>query len=67
MHSKSDSIEFMNYDNPHEVIELFFESLFNRHQIGLETSMICSDVIFDYVHLLYYKWHKKIQIEVDHI
>ena len=59
MHSKSDSIEFMIYDNPHEVIKCFFESLFNRYQIGLETSMICSDVIFDCVHLLYYKCHKK--------
>ena len=41
-----------------EVIEERFESLLNRYQIGLETSMRGSDFIFDFVHLLYYKCHK---------
>ena len=32
---------------------------FYRYQIGLETSMTCSDFIFDYVHLLYFKHHER--------
>ena len=48
----------MIYDNPDEVIEELFESLFNRYQIGLETSMRGCDFIFDFVHFLCYKCHK---------
>ena len=61
MHSNSDNIEFMIYDNTDEVIEELFESLLCKYQIGLETSMRRSDFIFDCVHLLYYK------CVVDHI
>ena len=43
MHSKSDNIEVMIYDNTNEVIEKFFELLLSRYQIGLETSMKDSD------------------------
>ena len=57
MHSKSDNVEFMIYDNVHQVIELF-ESLLNRYQIKLETSMRGSGFIFDCIYLLYYKCHK---------
>ena len=46
------SIEFMIYDNTDEVIEDLLESLFNRYQIGLQTSMRGSNFIFDCVHLL---------------
>ena len=53
LHSKSDNIEFMIYDNSDEVIEELFVSLLNRHEIGLETSMRGSDFISDCVHLLY--------------
>ena len=35
-----------------------FESLLNRYQIRLETSIRCSDFIFDCVNLLRYKCHK---------
>ena len=45
----------MIYDNTDEVIEELFESILNRYQIELETSMRGSDFIFDCVHLLYYK------------
>ena len=38
MHSKSDNIEIVINDKVDEVIEKLFESLVNRHQIGLETS-----------------------------
>ena len=58
MHSKSDNIEVMTYDNPNEVIKEIFESPFSRYQIGLETSVRGSRFIFDGVSLLYYKCHK---------
>ena len=57
MHSESDNIEFMVNDQVGEVIEALFESLLNRYQIRLETSVILylgSDFIFDCVYLLYY-------------
>ena len=47
MHLKNDNIEFMIYDNAEEVIKELFESLLNRYQIRLETSMRGSDFIFD--------------------
>ena len=53
MHSKSYNIEFMIYDNPYEVTEELFESIYNRFQVGLERSMRDSDFILDYVHLCY--------------
>ena len=48
----------MIYDNADKIINKLFESLLNRYQIGLETSMRNSDFIFYCVHLLYYKCHK---------
>ena len=45
MHSKSDNIEFIIYDNADYV----FESVLNRYQIELEISMRG---------LLHYKFHK---------
>ena len=58
MHSKSDIIELMIYDNADEVIEEPFKPLLNRYQIGLETLMRGSDFIFDCIYLLYSKYHK---------
>ena len=58
MHSKSDNIEFMSYDNANEVVNELFQSLLSKYQIGLETSMRGNDFIFDLVQLLYYKCHK---------
>ena len=52
MHSNSDNIEFMIYDNANEVIEKLFESLLYGYQIELKTSMRDSNFIFDCVHLL---------------
>ena len=46
MHSNSDNIEFMIHDDADEVIEELFESLLNRYQTGLETSMRGSNFIF---------------------
>ena len=42
----------MIHDNPDEVIEELFESVLNRYQIELETSM-SGNSMFDFVHLLY--------------
>ena len=49
-----------------EVVEELFHSLKNRYQNNLEP-MKGSEFVFDYVHLLYYKCHKKIPGVVDHI
>ena len=52
MHSKSDNIEIMIKVIEDEVIEKFFEPLFNRYQIGLEASLRGSDsliVFIDYI------------------
>ena len=58
MHSKSDKIEFMLYDNTNEVVNELFEPLLSRYEFGLETSMRGSDFIFDSIRLLFYKCHK---------
>ena len=54
MHSKSNNIEFMPYDNATEVVNEHFELLFSRYIIGLRGS----DFIFDSIQLLYYKCDK---------
>ena len=41
-------------DKGDEFIEKCFESLLNRYQVRLETTIRGSDFIFDCVHLLYY-------------
>ena len=58
MHSKSNNVEFMPYDNWNEIVNELFESLLSRYQIGLETSMRESDFLFNSVQVLYYKCHK---------
>ena len=60
MHSKSFNIELMIYDNVTEVIEELFESLLNRYQIKLKTSMKDSDFIFDCFYFLHYKCHRSL-------
>ena len=49
MHSKSNNIEFMSYDNANEVVNEIFESLISRYQIGLGTSMRGGDFILESV------------------
>ena len=58
MHSKSDNIEIMINDEADEVIKELFDSLKKRYQNNLE-SMKGSDFVFDYIHLLYYKFQKR--------
>ena len=45
IHTNSDNIEIMAYDEANEVIEELFDSLFSRYQVGLKTSMKGSDYI----------------------
>ena len=49
MHSKSNNIEFMSYDNANEVVNKVFESLLSRYQIDLERSMRGTDFVFESV------------------
>ena len=69
MHLKSANIEIMilNNDKANEVIPELFQSLLSRHQIGFETSIKVSDIVFDCVHLLYYKYHQTNPNRGDHI
>ena len=48
----------MMNDEADEVIEQLFASLKKRYQNKLKESMKGSELVFDYVHLLYYKCHK---------
>ena len=47
MNSKSDNSEILRCFDTDEIIEEFFESLVQRHQIGLEQSMKGSNFVFD--------------------
>ena len=51
MHSKSNNIEILINEKANEVIGKLFEYLLHSFQIGQETSMKSSDLIFDCVHL----------------
>ena len=66
MHLKSDNMEIMINDEVDEVLEERSHSLKNRYQNNLK-SMKGSEFVFDFVHLFYYKCHKKIRIVLDHI
>ena len=66
MHSKNNNIEIMINDKPEKVIEELFQSFISSYQIGLETSMRSSHVIFDCDYLLYYKCPKKFLSKVAH-
>ena len=57
MHSKSDNIKIVISDEADEVIKKSFDSLKKRYQNNLE-SMRDSELVFNYVQLLYFKCHK---------
>ena len=58
MHNiKSNNIKVMINDEADEVIKEPFDSLKNRYQNNLQ-SMKGSELVLDYVHLLYYECHK---------
>ena len=58
IHSKSDNIKIINYDKADEIIKELFDSLLQRYQVELETSIKGSDFMFYCAYLLYYKSHK---------
>ena len=58
IHSRSDNIIFMSYNDANEVVDELFDLLHSRYQVNLETSMRGSDLIFDSVQMRYYKCHK---------
>ena len=57
MYLKSDNIEIMINDEADEAIKNFLDLLKNIYQNNLE-SVKGSEFAFNYVHLLYYKYHK---------
>ena len=57
MHSKSYNIEIVINDETDEAIKKLFDSIKIRCQNDLE-SMKGGEFVFDYVQLLYYKFHK---------
>ena len=59
IHLKSENIKIMINDGADEVTKKLFYSLKDRYQNNLESKK-CSEFVFDYVHLLYYKCHKNI-------
>ena len=55
MHSKSNNIKFMSYNNANKVVDDLIDSLSLRYQANLETSVRGSEFIFDSVQLMHYK------------
>ena len=55
MHLISDNIEIIINDQADEVMKQLFDSLKNRYQNNLES---VKGSVFDYIQLLYYKFHK---------
>ena len=58
MHSKSNNIKFASYNNANEGVDELFKSLSSSYQGHLEISMERSELIFDSVQLMYYKYYK---------
>ena len=58
MHSKSNNVELMSYDNVNDIVDELFETLLSWYKDNLETSMKGSDFVFDSVQLLSYKCHR---------
>ena len=53
MHSNTNHVDIITYDNANKVIENVFESLPSRYLVGLETSMRVINFLFGLVQLLY--------------
>ena len=58
MHTKIDNIDVIIGNETDEIIEKLFKSLLQRYQKNLEESMRGSDFFYDYVDLLYFKFHR---------
>ena len=59
MNSKKGNVKIMINDKVDKVTKELFQSLLSGYQIGLKASMYGSEVVFDYVQLLYHNCHKK--------
>ena len=57
MHSQSDNIEIMVYNESDKVIQEHFESLLTRYPTRLDKCIKGSEFIIDCVNLLHYKCH----------
>ena len=57
MHSKSSNMKIMIHDKADKVLKELFDSLKNKYQNNLEL-MKGSELVFNYVHLLYFKCYK---------
>ena len=57
MPSKSDNIEIMINDEADKVIQNVFDWVKNGYQNDLESTN-SGEFVFDYIVLLYYKWHR---------
>ena len=55
MHSISNNIKFISYNDANEVFDELFDSLHSKFQANSETSMERSKFIFDSFQLMYYK------------
>ena len=58
IHLKSDNKEIIINHKADEAVEELFELLLSRYQINFQESMKGSEFVFNYVSLLYYKYHK---------
>ena len=59
MHWKSDNIETKINDKADKTLEeLIHQSVFSRYQVRMKTSIGGNNFTFDYVLLLFYKFHK---------
>ena len=58
MHTKSRNIGILICDEANNITNKLFESLLRRYQEGLENKMRGSNFIYDYVVILYYKFHR---------
>ena len=67
MHSGKDNMELMITDKEDEIRDKLFQSLLSRYQIGLQKSVKSSDIIFDCVNFLQYKYHRINLNVVDHV
>ena len=57
MHSNSNKVKFISYNDANEVADDLFKSLISRYQNNLQRSVEGSEHIFDSVRLMYCKYH----------
>ena len=58
MHSRSNNVKFICYNDVLEIVDKLFDSICSTYQGNLKTSMGGFDFIFDSVQMLYHICHK---------